>query len=225
MHISVIIPALNEEQSLAYVLAAIPDDQAAEVILVDGGSTDNTISVAERAGARVILEPQRGYGRACAAGVQQASGEVVVFLDADGADDPAQIPNLTAPLKSGEADLVLGSRLAGHIYKGAMPWHQSFGNQLSAALIRALYGLQITDLSPFRAVRKRKLLELNMQEMTYGWPTEMITKAARRNWRIVEIPVNYRPRFAGESKISGTTRGTILATYYILKTIFRYAFI
>jgi hypothetical protein len=120
--------------------------------------------------------------------------------------------------------MVLGSRLAGHISTGAMPWHQRFGNWLSSALIRALYGLQITDLSPFRAVQRSKLLELDMREMTYGWPTEMITKAARRNWNIVEIPVSYRPRFAGESKISGTLRGTILATYYILKTIFQYAF-
>jgi len=223
MHVSVIIPAINEELSLERVLAAIPDDLVAEVILVDGGSTDNTVLVAKHAGARVIVEPRPGYGRACATGVEQASHELVVFLDADGADDPAQIPDLTAPVRSGRADMALGSRLAGNISKGAMPWHQRFGNWLSAALIRALYGLQITDLSPFRAVLREKLLELNMQEMTYGWPTEMITKAARRNWRIVEIPVDYYPRSAGKSKISGTTRGTILATYYILKTIFRYA--
>ena len=223
MHTSVIIPAINEERSLEHVLAAIPREEVAEIILVDGGSTDRTVSVAKRAGAQVVLEPRRGYGLACATGVEQASGEVVVFMDADGADDPAQIHDLITSLQDGEADMVLGSRLAGHIAPGAMPWHQRFGNWLSAALIRSLYGLNITDLSPFRAVRREKLLELDMQEMTYGWPTEMITKAARRGWRIVEIPVNYYPRLAGESKISGTLHGTLWATYYILWTIFRYA--
>jgi glycosyltransferase involved in cell wall biosynthesis len=225
MLVSVIIPAINEEHSLAHVLAAIPSNQVSEVILVDGGSTDNTVSVAKRNGARVIIEPRRGYGWACATGAQQASSEVLVFLDADGADDPTQIPELTAPLRTENADLVLGSRLSGHISPGAMPWHQRFGNWLSAALIRVLYGLQITDLSPFRAVRRDKLSELDMQEMTYGWPTEMITKAARREWRIEEIPVNYHPRLAGKSKISGTLRGTILATYYIFRTIIKYAII
>ena len=222
MHISVIIPAINEERSLEHVLAAIPGDLVTEIILVDGGSTDSTVSVAKRAGALVVHEPRRGYGLACATGVEQASGEVVVFMDADGADDPAQIHDIISPLQGGEVDMVLGSRLAGHITPGAMPWYQLFGNWLSAALIRGLYGLKITDLSPFRAVRRGKLLELDMQEMTYGWPTEMITKGARRGWRIVEIPVNYHPRLAGESKISGTLHGTLLATYSILWTIFRY---
>ena len=222
MDTSVVIPAINEERSLEQVLAAIPYDVVTEIILVDGGSTDSTVSVAKRAGALVVHEPRRGYGLACATGVAQASGEVVVFMDADGADDPAQIHDIISPLKEGKADMVLGSRLAGHIAPGAMPWHQRFGNWISAALIRGLYGLKITDLSPFRAVRRGKLLELDMQEMTYGWPTEMITKGARRGWRIVEIPVNYHPRLAGESKISGTLHGTLLATYSILWTIFRY---
>ncbi|MCJ7659157.1 MAG: glycosyltransferase family 2 protein [Anaerolineales bacterium] len=222
MDVSVIIPAINEERSLEHVLAAIPGDVVTEIILVDGGSTDSTVSVAKRAGAMVVYEPRRGYGLACATGVEQASGEVVVFMDADGADDPAQIHDIIFPLQGGEVDMVLGSRLAGNITPGAMPWHQRFGNWLSAALIRGLYGLKITDLSPFRAVRRGKLLELDMQEMTYGWPTEMITKGARQGWRIVEIPVNYHPRLAGESKISGTFHGTLWATYYILRTIFRY---
>ena len=222
MDTSVVIPAINEERSLEQVLAAMPYDVVTEIILVDGGSTDSTVSVAKRAGALVVHEPRRGYGLACATGVEQASGEVVVFMDADGADDPAQIHDIITPLQEGKADMVLGSRLAGHIAPGAMPWHQRFGNWISAALIRGLYGLKITDLSPFRAVRRGKLLELDMQEMTYGWPTEMITKGARRGWRIVEIPVNYHPRLAGESKISGTLHGTLLATYSILWTIFRY---
>lgn len=218
-----IIPAINEERSLEQVLAAIPGDVVSEIILVDGGSTDRTVSVAERAGAMVVHEPRRGYGLACATGVKRASGEVVVFMDADGADDPGQIHDIISPLQDEQVDMVLGSRLAGHIAPGAMPWHQRFGNWISAALIRALYGLTITDLSPFRAVRRNKLLALDMQEMTYGWPTEMITKAARKGWRIVEIPVNYHPRLAGDSKISGTFHGTLWATFHILRTIFRYA--
>jgi hypothetical protein len=142
-------------------------------------------------------------------------------MDADGADDPRQVPDLVAPFAQSGADLVLGSRLADNISPGAMPWHQEFGNRLAAALIRLLYGLPISDLSPFRAVRREKLLALDMQEMTYGWPTEMITRAARQGWRIVEVPVNYRPRLGGKSKISGTLRGSLLATYYILATILR----
>jgi glycosyltransferase involved in cell wall biosynthesis len=223
MQVSMIIPAINEERSLEQVLAAIPGDVVSEIILVDGGSTDRTVSVAERAGAMVVHEPRRGYGLACATGVKRASGEVVVFMDADGADDPGQIHDIISPLQDEQVDMVLGSRLAGHIAPGAMPWHQRFGNWISAALIRALYGLTITDLSPFRAVRRNKLLALDMQEMTYGWPTEMITKAARKGWRIVEIPVNYHPRLAGDSKISGTFHGTLWATFHILRTIFRYA--
>ena len=119
--------------------------------------------------------------------------------------------------------MVLGSRLAGNIFPGAMPWHQKFGNRLSAGLIRLIYNLPITDLSPFRAVLRSRLLELNMQEMTYGWPTEMITKSTRKGWRIIEIPVDYYPRMGGQSKISGTFRGTFLATYYILRTILKYS--
>lgn len=223
MRTSVIIPAINEGESLGQVLAAIDRSQVDEIILVDGGSTDNTVAVAEASSAKVILEPRPGYGRACATGVANAAGDILVFMDADGADDPHQILNLIGPILSGEVDLVLGSRIAGNIATGAMPWHQRFGNWLSAKIIQVLYGLPITDLSPFRAVLYSKLLELDMIEMSYGWPTEMITKAARNGWKIVEIPVNYYPRLAGKSKISGTLKGTILATYFILSTIIKYA--
>jgi glycosyltransferase involved in cell wall biosynthesis len=225
MNASLVIPALNEEDSLPHVLSAIDKDQLLEVILVDGGSHDRTVEIAEAHGASVIHEPQPGYGRACAAGVNHALGEIIIFMDADGADDPRQIPDLLAPITQDGADMVLGSRLAGDISPGAMPWHQKFGNWLSARLIRLLYGLPITDLSPFRAVLRSKLLALNMQEMTYGWPTEMITRSARQGWSIVEVPVNYNPRLGGKSKISGTLRGTILATYYILSTIFKYSLV
>ncbi|NQU30796.1 MAG: glycosyltransferase family 2 protein [Anaerolineae bacterium] len=223
MKISIIIPAFNEEESIGHVLDRIPNMDDYEVIVVDGGSEDQTVAIAEANGARVIHESRRGYGRACATGLEKATGKIVVFMDADGADDPIQIPELMAPLSDDQADLVLGSRIAGRIDPGAMRWHQYFGNWLAAGLFRRLYNLPITDLSPFRAVNRDKLLSLKMHEMTYGWPTEMIAKAARQNWRIKEIPVNYFPRYGGQSKISGTIKGTILATYYILSTIFQYA--
>ena len=222
LSVTVVIPALNEEESIGHVLAAIPAESVDEVIVVDGGSSDGTVALAEAGGARVVHEGLRGYGHACASGVAAARSDVVVFLDGDGADDPTQIPDLLAPILNGQADLVLGSRLGGEIAPDAMGWHQRFGNWLAAWLICRLYGLGLTDLSPFRAVGRQILLELGMEDMTYGWPTEMIVKAARAGWRVVEVPVRYRPRLGGRSKISGTVRGTTLATYHILSTIFRY---
>jgi glycosyltransferase involved in cell wall biosynthesis len=223
MSVTVIIPALNEEESIGQVLSEIPAAIVDEVIVVDGGSTDRTVSIAEASGATVIHEPRRGYGRACATGVDAAQGEVVVFVDADGADDPTEIPELVAPVLAGQAEMALGSRLAGQVESGSMQWYKWFGNWLSAGLIRILYGLPLTDLSPFRAVVRQRLLNLDMREMTYGWPTEMLVKAARRRWRVVEMPARYRPRLGGQSKISGTFKGTVLATYYILWSIVRYA--
>lgn len=223
MTTTLIIPALNEAESIASVLSAVPGDLADEILVVDGGSSDGTPDLARNMGARVIHEARRGYGQACATGLATARGENVVYLDADGSDDPRFLPALLAPLQQGHADLVLGSRLAGQMDPGAMPWHQYAGNWLSARLIRLLYHLPLTDLSPLRAVLRSRLLELDMQEMTYGWPTEMIAKAARQGWRIIEIPVPYHRRYGGKSKISGTLRGTALSTYFILRTILRYA--
>lgn len=222
MQVSVVIPALNEGESLGQVLSDIPSGCVSEVVVVDGGSTDNTVSVARAGGAHVVNENRRGYGRACATGSINANGDILVFLDADGADDPRQIPDLISPILNGRAEMVLGSRLRGNISPGAMPKHQRFGNWFSAKLIHLLYGLPLSDLSPFRAVVRKKLAELEMQDMTYGWPTEMIVKAVRSGWSIEEIPVNYHSRLGGESKISGTIRGTVLATIHILTTILRY---
>jgi len=221
--VSAIIPTLDEAHSIGQVLAEIPAGLVDEVLVVDGGSSDGTTALAQAAGARVVHEPRRGYGRACASGVEAACGEIVVFLDGDGADDPAAIPDLLAPLLAGQAELVIGSRLAGGLARGVMGWHQRAGNLLAAWLVRRLYGVALTDLGPFRAVQRAALLGLGMEEMTYGWPTEMIVKAVRRGLRIAERPVRYRARVGGRSKISGTLRGTLGATYHILRTICRYA--
>jgi len=223
--ISIIIPVLNEEESIAAVLGDIPAALAAEVLVVDNGCTDRTIPIARSLGAQIVTAPQRGYGAACYAGTLAANGDILVYLDGDYSDYPEEMTQLVAPLVAGEADLVLGSRLArGDLPAEAMPLQQRFGNWLTAWLMRRLYNIAVTDLSPFRAVRKRVVLSLEMQEMTFGWPTEMMVKAARAGLRLTEVPVRYRPRLGGKSKISGTLRGTILAGYYILMTTFRYAF-
>jgi len=221
--VSVVIPALDEEQSIGAVIEAIPRDIVAEVIVVDGGSRDATREVARERGARVVSEPLRGYGRACARGVSEAHGEIVVFLDADGANDPQDIRALIAPVAEGSADLVLGSRLgpgrAAAARFAAMPAHQRLGNRLAALLIRVRHGVPVTDLSPFRAVRRAMLLALPIEDLTFGWPTEMIVSAARAGWRITEVPVSCRPRSGGRSKVSGTLRGTTLAAVHILGAI------
>jgi len=194
------------------------------VIVVDNASTDTTSLEAAKAGAKVISEPRRGYGYACAAGVAAAmDADVIVFMDGDYSYTPGDLPLLLSPILENWADLVLGSRELGQIVRGAMPSQQRFGNWLASHLMNHLYGLSITDLGPYRAIRRGMLLEINMQEMTYGWPTEMIVKAARRKARIVEVPVSYRSRLTGRSKVSGTIRGTLLAGWYILGVIFRYA--
>lgn len=224
VHIAAIIPALNEASTIADVIGAIPSGVVDHVIVVDNGSTDETARVARAAGARVVREPRRGYGFACHAGAQAAGdADILVFLDGDGADDPREIPHLIDPIRAGHADLVIGSRTRGEREPGALLPHARFGNWLAARLMRWLYGLHVTDLGPFRAIRRPVLQALDMQEMTYGWPTEMMVKAARRGYRVVEVPASYRRRAGGRSKISGTLRGTVLAAYHILGTTLKYA--
>jgi glycosyltransferase involved in cell wall biosynthesis len=226
MRVDVIIPALNEAGNIRRLVERIPCDAAESVraIVVDNGSTDATADEARQAGALVVSEPRRGYGYACAAGASVADAEVLIFLDGDGSFDPAQIPDLLAPIRSDEADLVLGSRMKGGLEPGAMPPHQRYGNQWVSASMRLLYGLPLTDLGPYRAIRCSVFKTLHMREMTFGWPTEMIVKAARHQARIVEVGVTYGRRWSGKSKVSGTLRGTLLATWFILRVTIRYAF-
>src|ERR1700723_85773 len=224
VRVSVIIPTHNEAQSIERVIADLPTDLTTEVIVVDSNSSDGTPEIAQRMGARVILEPRRGYGRACLTGLAAASSpDVVVFLDGDYSDRPSELPILLAPIIEGRADITLGSRLQGQRSAGALPWHQVLGNRLAASLIRLLYGLEITDLGPFRAGRAEVLRALALEETTYGWAVEMILKGALRGCRIVEVPVSYHPRI-GKSKISGTLKGTIGAAWFILSLIIRYYF-
>ena len=223
MEVSLIIPALNEAACIGPLLAELPAGLVQQVLVVDNGSTDDTAAAARRAGAQVVGEPRRGYGAACAAGVAAATGDVLVFMDGDGSFIPGELDRLLTPIVHGAADLTLGSRLRGGMARGAMPPHQRFGNWLVARLVYLLYDVRLTDLGPFRAVRRDLLAALDMREHTYGWPVEMIVKAARRRARIVELPVSYRPRMAGRSKVGGTVHGTVRATYRILRTTLRYA--
>ena len=221
---SVIIPTHNEALAIERVLADLPSDLTTEVIVVDSNSSDGTPEIAARMGARVIQEPRRGYGRACLTGMAAAdSPDVIVFLDGDYSDRPSELPILLAPITEGRADITLGSRLQGRRSAGALPWHQAFGNRLAASLIRLLYGVNISDLGPFRAGRADVLRALDLEEVTYGWAVEMILKGSLAGFRVVEVPVSYFPRI-GKSKISGTVKGTIGAGWFILSLIVRYYF-
>ncbi|MEM7030743.1 MAG: glycosyltransferase family 2 protein [Chloroflexota bacterium] len=232
--IAIIIPALNEAGNIGRLVKATravvtTDDLlkasvTVDIVVVDNGSTDDTANEATQAGAMIIHEGRRGYGYACAAGVQAADkADIVVFMDGDFSTLPEELPSLLHPLLEGDADLVLGSRLKGYIEPGAMPPHQRFGNWLVSWLMRLLYKIDVTDLGPYRAIHVPLLKQLQMQEMTFGWPTEMMVKAARQQVKIIEVPVSWHSRQAGRSKVSGTVKGTILATYFILGVTLRYA--
>jgi glycosyltransferase involved in cell wall biosynthesis len=224
VRVSVIIPTRNEARAIGRVLADLPSDLTTEVIVVDSNSNDGTPEIAAKMGALVVQEPRRGYGRACLTGLATANApDIIVFLDGDYSDRPSELPILLAPITEGRADITLGSRLRERRSAGALPCHQAFGNRLAASMIRLLYGLEISDLGPFRAGRADVLHRLALEETTYGWPVEMILKAALAGFRVVEVPVSYFPRI-GKSKISGTLKGTVGAAWFILSLIVRYFF-
>ena len=223
---AVIIPALDEAAAIGNVIADIPEPFRAHILVVDNGSRDDTAHLARRAGARVVTEPERGYGAACLRGLSELRHDpprIVVFLDGDYSDDPSEMPALVAPLEEGLADLAIGSRVLGRRERGALPVHARFGNALATGLIRLLYRVRYTDLGPFRAARWEALECLGMTDRDYGWTVEMQVKAARTGLRVQEVPVRYRRR-QGRSKISGTVAGTIGAGRKILWVVFREAF-
>lgn len=226
--ILVIIPAYNEEESIAKVINDIPKEVVSKVVVVNNNSSDNTCVNAESAGAIVVNEPQMGYGYACLEGLNFAENltdgerpEIIVFLDGDYSDYPEDITELIRPIIEDDVDMVIGSRTLGTSEKGALMPQQVFGNWLAITLIKLFYGVTFTDLGPFRAIKFDKLLELNMADKTYGWTVEMQVKAAKRKYRCAEVPVNYRKRI-GVSKVTGTLGGSIKAGYKILWTIFKY---
>jgi glycosyltransferase involved in cell wall biosynthesis len=225
--IDIIIPAYNEEQSISKVIRDIPIELVREIIVCNNNSSDKTADYAMRAGAKVVLQLQKGYGAACMTGINYISSkpledhpDIVVFMDADYSDFPQELPALIEPIARGH-DLVIGSRILGLAQHGSLTPQQRFGNWLATTLIRVLYGFQFTDLGPFRAIRWNKLIELNMQDRDFGWTAEMQIKALKQKFKCIEIPVSYRKRI-GESKISGTMKGTILAGYKILRTVFKW---
>jgi glycosyltransferase involved in cell wall biosynthesis len=226
MFVSIVIPALNEEEPIADVVReCLATGASKEIIVADNGSTDQTAQRAREAGARVVSEPTRGYGRACAAGVRAISSqsEIVLFLDGDGSDCPEFIPQLIEPIARGTHDFVIGSRTRGKREPGSMNMQQIFAGRFAGWLLSILYGVRYTDMSPFRTIRRDALEKLGMREKTYGWNLEMQMRAARAGLRILEIPVNHRRRTGGVSKVSGTLRGTFVAGARILATLIRIA--
>ena len=223
--VSVIIAALNEEAAIAQVVKSVPKDVADEIIVVDNGSKDRTAEIAAVAGARVVKEPVPGYGRAFGAGLRAVSPqcEIVVFLDGDGSDCPEMMDRLVTPIVAGKADFVIGSRTRGHREAGSMNFHQVLAGYTIGFILRVLYGVRSTDMGPFRAIRRDTLERLKLREETYGWPLEMQMRAARAHVATMEVPVDYRQRAGGRSKIAGTVRGSILAASRILITLARIA--
>ncbi len=226
-NIKVIIPAFNEENAVGKVVSELPKQWVSEVIVVNNNSTDTTSEKAKEAGATVLEEPMQGYGRACLKGIQYLKDctikpDIVVFIDADYSDYPEELPLLVAPIIDQKMDMVIGSRELGKRESGSMTVPQIFGNWLATTLIRMIYGVRYTDLGPFRAIKYDSLIAIDMQDQTYGWTVEMQVKAAKQKMKSTEVAVNYKKRI-GHSKISGTIKGTFLAGYKIITTIFKYA--
>jgi glycosyltransferase involved in cell wall biosynthesis len=224
--VAMVIPTLNEEEPIGAVVRAVPRDVVDEVIVVDSGSEDRTVARARDAGAQVIVERQRGYGRACAAGARAALDcGIVVFLDGDGSDRPELVPLLLAPILAGTHDFVIGTRTRGEREPGSMNTLQIAAGYGAGALMRLLYGVAYTDMCAFRAIRREALEQLGMREMTYGWNLEMQMRAAQAGLRILEVPVAHRRRLGGASKVSGTVTGTLRAALRIGLTFARVAFV
>lgn len=224
--IDVIIPAFNEENSIGDVLKDIPKELVREVVVVNNNSNDATKENAAAGGATVLDEPRQGYGFACLKGIDHLKNkaikpDIVVFLDADYSDYPEEMHQLVKPIIEEDYDMVIGSRASGKREKGSMTPQQVFGNWLATSLIRLFYRVRYTDLGPFRAIKYDKLIAIGMKDQTYGWTVEMQLKAAKRKFKVTEIPVTYRKRI-GVSKVSGTVKGTIGAGYKIITTIFKY---
>jgi glycosyltransferase involved in cell wall biosynthesis len=219
--VAVIIPTYDEAEAIGGVVAAIPRDIVGRIIVADGGSSDGTADIARRAGADV-LDAGRGYGRACLMGAQAADdADIIVFMDGDGADDPAFIKDMVAALRSGGYDFVIGSRARGQREAGSMGSHQLLIGLLAGALIKLFYGVRYTDMCAYRAIRRETLLQLGMRERTYGWNLEMQMRVARAGLRVLELPVAYRRRAGGDSKVAGNLRGTIRAGSRIIATFAR----
>ena len=218
--ISIIIPALNEAESIGAVVGEMPWGRIAECIVVDNGSTDGTAEIARVAGARVVVSA-RGYGAACDAGAKAAAGDVLVFMDGDGSDMIAGLDGLVGPIERDEADFVIGSRVRGRREEGSMLPSQVLAGWLVGVLLRVTLGFRYTDMGPFRAIRRVSLNELHMSERTYGWNLEMQIKACQHGLRIREIPVDYRKRLGGTSKVSGDFRASVRAGVRILQVLFR----
>ena len=221
--VSVVIPALNEAENIAAVLRELPWALIRECIVVDNGSTDATAAAAQAAGARVVVLSQRGYGRACAAGAAAANGDILVFMDGDGSDVSTEMNQLLQPILAGDCDFVIGSRRRGKREPGSMLVSQIFAGWLAGLLLRLLYRVQYTDMGPFRAITKQALQSLSMREETYGWNLEMQMRAAQRGLRIREIPVSYRKRAGGQSKVAGSLGGSLRAAVRIVQTLLRVA--
>ena len=223
--VALVVPAWNEEESIGAVLSEVPDDAVDRVFVVTGFSTDRTADIAAEHGAEILPQLVPGYGAACWAGVRAAAGagvQIVVFLDGDYSDPPSALPRILTPLVTGQADLVLGCRdLTNH--PAALPSHARVGNWLVLSALRILLGRRLADLPSFKAIELSRLEQLEMREMTYGWTVEMVVKSVRAGLRIVEIPVSYRPRLAGSSKVSGTLRGTVGAAWHLCTCALRYA--